>query len=210
MGNLIFDRTQLDIDNDTEKGQYTHTDLNRVESWCKYIADVLNGYNYYVSIDAKTNWKESDYHWSEDLERIRNNVNRLKQAYFSFTQIPANLEYMTIEKANDIEKILHEIDYVLRCMENNFVYCGVAVCGQDRVWQQRFRKPKIWNAQPYKLSQYADTDTLKIIATDSGINLESSTEILGLAVIDKRDDVFASIQSINNSMKIIDGLVGGV
>lgn len=208
MGNLIFDRTQLDIDNDTEKGQYTHTDLNRVESWCKYIADVLNGYNYYVSIDAKTNWKESDYHWSEDLERIRQNVNRLKEAYFSFTQIPANLEYMTWQKANDIEKILFEIDKIIGYMENDFIYCGVPSCGQNRLWQQRFRKLKTWNAQPYKLSQFLDTDTLKMIATDNGIKHESSTQILGITQIDKRDDVFASIESTNNSMKKIDDLVG--
>ncbi len=208
MKNLIFDRTQLDIDNDTEKGQYTYTDLNRVEEWCRYLADILNGYNYYVSIETKTDWLESDYHYSQDLERIRKNVNRLKEAYFSFTQIPKNLEYMTIEQANDIEKILYEIDYILAGMENNFVYCGVAGCGQDRVWQQRFRKPKTWISQPYKLSQYADTDTLKMIATESNKSIKSSTEILGLAEIDKRDDVFASIQAINDSMQAIDDLVG--
>ena len=140
MQNLIFDRTQLDIDNDTEKGQYTYTDLNRVESWCKYIADVLNSYNYYVSISTRTDWKESDYHYSKDLERIRTNINRLKEAYFSFTQIPENLEYMTWQKANDIEKILYEIDKIIKHMENNFIYCGVANCGQSRLWQQRFRR----------------------------------------------------------------------
>lgn len=142
MENLIFDRTQLDLDNDTEKGQYTYTDLNRVESWCKYLADILNSYNYYVSIETKTDWIESDYHWSEDLERIRQNVNDLKEAYFAFTEIPANLEYMTIEKANDIEKILSEIDFILTSMENNFIYCSVASCGQASMWQQRFRRKK--------------------------------------------------------------------
>ncbi len=131
MENLIFDRTQLDIDNDTEKGQYTYTDLNRVEFWCKYIADILNSYNYYVSINVKTNWKESDYHWSEDLERIRDNINRLKQAYFSFTQIPENLEYMTWEKANAIEKILYEIDSLIRNMGNEFRYSNTFCSGES-------------------------------------------------------------------------------
>ena len=208
MNNLIFDRTQLDIDNDTEKGQYTYTDLNRVESWCKYIADVLNGYNYHVSINAKTDWKESDYHWSEDLERIRQNVNRLKKAYFSFTQIPENLEYMTFEKANEIEKILHELDCVLAGMESNFIYSGVADSGQDRLWQQRFRKLKIWNAQPYKLSQFPSTDTLKMIATDNNAVILIKTENLSFPQIDKRDDIYASVQAINSSMKILDRLAG--
>lgn len=140
MKKLIFDRTQLDIDNDTEKGQYTYADLNRVESCCRYLADVLNSYSYSVSIITKTNWLESDYHYSEDLERIRQNVNTLKQAYYSFTAIPENLEYMTWQKANDIERILYEIDKILKYMENNFVYAGVAACGQNRIWQQRFRR----------------------------------------------------------------------
>lgn len=140
MENLVFDRTQLDILNDTEKGQYTHIDLNRIEAWCVYLAEILNSYSYPVKIETKTNWLESDYHWSKDLERIRQNINTLKQAYFSFTQVPENLEYMTWQKANDIEKILYEIDKILKHMKNNFVYCGVAGCGQTRIWQQRFRR----------------------------------------------------------------------
>lgn len=130
MKNLIYDRTQLDIDNDTEKGQYTYTDLNRVESWCEYIANILNSYNYFVHIDVKTDWKESDYHYSEDLERIRQNVYTLKNAYYSFTQIPENLEYMTYEKANDIEKILYEINTLIENMISQFYYAGELYSGE--------------------------------------------------------------------------------
>lgn len=208
MENLIYDRTQTDVNNDTSKSYYNYNDYNRIEKWCEYLADTLNSYNYSVNINVKTNWNRKNFPSESEMERIRQNVNRLKEAYFSFTQIPKNLEYMTIEQANDIEKILYEIDYILAGMENNFVYCGVAGCGQDRVWQQRFRKPKTWISQPYKLSQYADTDTLKMIATESNKSIKSSTEILGLAEIDKRDDVFASIQAINDSMQTIDDLVG--
>lgn len=208
MKSLIFDRTQQDVLNDTEKGQYTYTDLNRVEGWCEYIANIFNSYNYFVHVDVKTDWKESDYHYSEDLERIRHNVNRLKEAYFSFTQIPDNLEYMTIEKANAIEKILSEIDYLMQGMENNFVYSGVAGCGQTRFWQQRFRKSKSWISQPYKIFQYADTDTLNMIAIENDKNIATVTSNLKLVQIDKSDDIYASIQAINNSMQILDGLVG--
>ena len=208
MDKLIFDRAQLDIDNDTEKGNYNYTDLNRIESWCQYLANKLTSYSYKVNIVTKTDCNMTDFPTSSEMERIRNNVKTLKEVYFSFTQIPENLEYMTIEKANDIEKILYEIDKILIDMENNLIYCGVAGCGQDRVWQQRFRKPKTWISQPYKLSQYADTDTLKMIATPNNKSIELSTKILGLAVIEKRDDIYASVQSINNSMQILDGLVG--
>ena len=140
MEDLIFDRTQLDIDNDTEKGNYNYNDLNRIEEWCEYLANLLTSYSYPASIQVKKNWNMSDFPTSSEMERIRNNVNRLKEAYFSFTQIPENLEYMTFEKANDIEKILYEIDKILKHMENNFVYVGVCNSGQNRIWQQRFRR----------------------------------------------------------------------
>ena len=117
MDKLIFDRTQLDIDNDTEKGNYNYTDLNRIEEWCEYLANLLTSYSYPVSIQVKKNWNMSDFPTSSEMERIRQNVNGLKEAYFSFTQIPENLEYMTFEKANDIEKILYEIDKILKHME---------------------------------------------------------------------------------------------
>lgn len=124
---------------------------------------MLNDYAYFNDITVKTDWSASEFPTYEELERIRNNVKILKEVYFSLTQIPENLDYMTYEKANDIEKILFEIDKILGDMESNFVYCGVPSCGQDRIWQQRFRKPKTWISQPYKLSQYADTDTVSLI-----------------------------------------------
>ena len=151
MDKLIYDRTQLDITNLTSKGYYNYTDLNRIETWCEYLANILNHYSYFVDIKTKTNWTMLDLPKQSEMKRIRGNINTLKQAYFSFTQIPVNLENMTWQKANDIEKILHEIDCILKWMENNFVYCGVANMGQNRVWQQRFRrkysyfKLKVWN-----------------------------------------------------------------
>lgn len=181
-----------------------------MESWCAYLEQTLAKYNYTIEprLIIKTNWNNNSFPTAIEMERIRNNVNIVKKTYTAFTRVPSNLDYMTIDKANDVERILYEIDKILSDMENNFVYCGIADCGQDRVWQQRFRKPKTWIAQPYKLSQFLDTDTLKMIATDNGIKHESSTQILGITQIDKRDDVFASIESTNNSMKKIDDLVG--
>lgn len=140
METLIYDRTQQDITDKTEKGRYNYTDFNRVESWCEYLANILNTYSYPVDIVVKTGYSLKSKPNESDLERIRINISTLKQAYFSFTKVPENLEYMTWQKANAIEKILQEIDYLLRSMENNFVYCGVAGCGQNRIWQQRFRR----------------------------------------------------------------------
>lgn len=176
MDKLIFDRTTTDLLNLTSKAYYNYTDLNRIELWCEYLAEILNSYLYSASILTKSNWTMFDFPTQSEMERIRINISTLKQAYFSFTEIPQNLENMTWQKANDIEKVLYDIDYLLRHMENNFVYCGVASCGQNRIWQQRFRRLysyfriKIWNelSQVY-WNDFTEIDTwegVSLIATD--------------------------------------------
>jgi hypothetical protein len=209
MENLIFDRTQNDLEQKTPKGYYNYTDLNRIEIWCEYLSNLLNSYSYPVSISIKKNWNMSDLPNTTDMERIRSNVNAIKTAFHAYTGVPENLNYMTIEKANAIEKILSEIDKILGYMENTFIYCRVANCNQERVWQQRFRKTKTWASQPYKLSQYALTDTINMIATNCNRSVKTTTKILGIATIDKRDDLYVGLQAINKSMQILDGLVGG-
>ncbi len=140
MEDLIYDRKEADIVNDTAKGQYNYEDFNRIESWCKYLSDSFNVNGYTLSIITKTNWSVDSYVTYEDMERIRKNVETLKEAFFCYTQIPENLKRMTWQKANEIERILYELDYFIKCMENNFVYAGVCGAGQNRVWQQRFRR----------------------------------------------------------------------
>lgn len=208
LDNLIFDRVTKDIVEGNKKGYYNFNDLNRIETWCRYLSDYLNKYNYRNHITPRTNWVMSDLPYNSELERIRKNIKTLKDTYITVSEMPDNLNLMTIDKANIIEKILDEIDYILSGMENNFVYCGIADCGRTGIWQQRFRKSKTWISQPYKLSQYSNTDTLSMIATNNRKGIKSSTSKIELTLIDKRNDIFASIESVNNNMKKIDALVG--
>lgn len=131
MENLIFDRTQNDVEQGTSKGYYNYTDLNRVEAWCEYLANLLTSYSYPVSITIKKNWTMSDLPNVNDMERIRSNVNAIKTAFHAYTNIPENLEYMTIEKANDIEKILSEIDFLTKNMISSFRYSNTFNSGES-------------------------------------------------------------------------------
>lgn len=140
MDDLIYDRTEADLLNKTDKAYYNYTDINRIEEWCEYLANKLNNYNYTVDIIVKTNWAMTDFPTVSEMERIRGNIDILKERYFAFTEVPDNLNFMGIEKANAIEKILEEINVILKNMENYFVHSGVASCGQGRLWQQRFRR----------------------------------------------------------------------
>jgi len=148
MKSLIYDRTQEDVEyalNNPDsslflKGTYNYTDLNRIEEWCEYLANELTNYNYPVSITTKTDWAMEDFPTMVQMNRIRLNVKEIKDAYYSYTNLPTNVNQMTYTKANQIEKILDEINSLFNNMRNYFVYSGVANSGQSRVWQNRFRR----------------------------------------------------------------------
>lgn len=131
MENLIFDRTQSDLENGTLKGYYNCTDLNRVETWCEYLANLLTSYSYPVSISIKKDWNMSDLPNVNDMERVRSNVNKIKTAFHAYTDVPENLNYMTIEKANSLEKILNEIDLLTKNMISYFRYSNTLNSGES-------------------------------------------------------------------------------
>ena len=131
MENLIFDRTQSDLENGTSKGYYNCADLNRVETWCEYLANLLTSYSYPVSITIKKDWNMSDLPNVNDMERVRSNVNKIKTAFHAYTGVPENLNYMTIAKANAIVKILSEIDFLTKNMISCFRYSNTFNAGES-------------------------------------------------------------------------------
>ena len=131
MENLVFVRTQNDLEESTSKGYYNYTDLNRVEVWCEYLANLLTSYSYPVSMVIKKDWAISDLPNDNDMERIRGNIDAIKTVFHEYTDIPENLNYMTIEKANAIEKILYEIYSLIRNMSNEFRYSNTFCSGES-------------------------------------------------------------------------------
>lgn len=143
---LIFDRTIQDVQNATLKGQYNVSDINRVESWCKFLADSLNDVGYNINITTKTNWNQTNMRTAVEMERVRTNIKKIMQGYYYITNIVQNAEYFDYLKANNFEKILFEIWNMMLGMRGWYVYGGVANGGQSRVWQHRFRTHfyRIW------------------------------------------------------------------
>ena len=80
------------------------------------------------------------------MERIRKNIALLKSTYCNIPQnlsVPSTLTPITINNANDIERILEDINITITNMENHFVHCGVCKAGQNRIWQQRYRLKRV-------------------------------------------------------------------
>ena len=147
MDDLIFDRTQADVTYAKEnqssennlKGAYNYTDLNRIEQWCAYLATELSNIGYQITITTKTDWTGDDFPTANQLERIRSNVSNLKAVFYANTNVPTNMNKMTIAKANAIEKILDELNNNFIGTKEWFVHSGVANSGQARLFQHRFR-----------------------------------------------------------------------
>ena len=115
-----------------ERGACTITMLNRIESAQKTLAALLNKYAYPVHISNKTDWSYSDVLDRDDYNRILNNVNTLRNAYYVYADTPNTPLYMFgYKEANDIEGILADIDNMIKSMTNNFRQCGTFNCGEE-------------------------------------------------------------------------------
>ena len=126
MDNLIFDRLSSDVDNalnnanskQYQKGSYNITDLNRVEQWCEYIKNILLEYGKKAQLEIKKDWNFRNYPTRNQIDRIRNNIDILKNLCYSIkTQEIIYNNTLDFEQANTLEKILYDIDNYIN--ENN-------------------------------------------------------------------------------------------
>ena len=132
MDTLITDRTQADVDARNDKGTYNASDLNRVGYAMNYVADRLMAAGYDPHINPKTDWKDDEWIDPEaqavylgDLAELRNQFAMMK----STPEIPPRILATGINTndglnhtwANNIEKILDDVDYLLtKSMQSRF------------------------------------------------------------------------------------------
>lgn len=113
-----------------ERGACTVTMLNRIENAQKDIAERLNKYAYTVSIINKT-WTNAQIFGYADCLRLTENADKLKNAFYTYGTTPETPGYIYGYKgANDIEKILEDIDALISDMMSKFRECGTFYCGE--------------------------------------------------------------------------------
>lgn len=124
MDSLIYNRTANDVEvalsnpNSSSflKGAYNYTDLNRVETWGKYIQECLIPYGFKSELVWKTNWVITDYPTLTQINRIRNNV----IAERDFLDLTNNIlinNTMNYEQANELERVFKNI---MECFDEDF------------------------------------------------------------------------------------------
>lgn len=193
------------------KGAYSYIDFNRVENAVEYLSDILNIYGYPNTVNVKTNWAAEDIQTISEIQRYIDNIAELKNKYYSNVEgeMPTTSNWLTIESANYLEKLLVNIEEIIINMTQNFIHCGVANCGQSRLWQQRFRRPKDYTSI-YPIDKYLVTDTVRLLTTSNTTYTGKYTSTLTLPQVDIFDDVGGSIAAFNNAFTYLDNLIGGV
>lgn len=124
--------------NHTDQEFWNYTDLNRVNDWTLYIKNQLSTLGYNASIVSKT-WKLGDYPTPSRLATIRNNINALKNAWFTpsdWRELKKvtredGRETITAEQVNAQEWDLHLLASALDGMIASFPYAGEWYAGEE-------------------------------------------------------------------------------
>lgn len=106
------------------KGAYNYTDLNRVESAVAAIASMMG-----VSVETVTTWSAADVPTESDAARFLANIRKLRtvcQGLSNTPATPSSMYRMTYVTANNIEKILTDIETVIY----SWARCGELYCGE--------------------------------------------------------------------------------
>lgn len=123
----------LHLITDRKGGFYNASDLNRVGAAVEYLAERLNSAGYLIAVTPKTNWTIGDTHDITDMDSYLANVAEIRAALSvlpSTPNLPENMRFIMYEQANDIEKVLKDVDWLINNMIAAFYYSGELYSGE--------------------------------------------------------------------------------
>lgn len=158
---MIFDRTQNDVDTarilrDTkvkfdpvtmqpinseelteseiailEKGTITINTLNRIETKQEELKNLFNEMGYWNTPIINKMWGENDIFNADEFQRILDNTNVLRQAFFVYKATPNTppISYYW-DDINSLEKILNDLDVMINDVNSNYRECGTFESGE--------------------------------------------------------------------------------
>ena len=148
---MITNRTQYDVDaaillRDTkvknfealteteiatlEKGTLTINTLNRIENKQEELKNLFNDMGYWNTPITNKVWGENDIFNVDEFQRILDNTNVLRNAFFVYKDTPntppISYHYNDI---NALEKILYDLDVMINDVKSRYKRCGTFRCG---------------------------------------------------------------------------------
>lgn len=127
MATFVYDRTFADVQAMNAKGTYNKEDLNRVISACDEIAAELTAAGFPVSLTwLRSTWTVANIPTVEEMQNYLDNIALIKAAIpNAATSIPASMSYLDYIGANNIEKMLFEIQSLIENMGAIYPRAGV-------------------------------------------------------------------------------------
>lgn len=122
---LITDRTRA--------GHYDITDLNRVGEAMYYIADRLRSCGWGIEVSPRTDWVWTDRATPAAAKRYLNNLRKIRKALVLFAttpEVPTGARPFDAQEANDIEKILVDVEDMVERTMASWYYCGDLYAGE--------------------------------------------------------------------------------
>ena len=122
-----------DGDTDTWKGAYNYTDLNRVGAAVTRITERLASAGIYIATVGKSDWTEEDYNNVEALDYYLRDISLVRGAIAVTSDtppVPDDLQGLYWWEANNIEKILEDVDYLITNMMQAWYYSGDLYSGE--------------------------------------------------------------------------------
>lgn len=112
---------------------YNVSDLNRVGEAVRYLAERFTGYGYAVTVNPKTDWTEDNVPTRKQLETYRRNIVELRRQLTvmqSTPKTPETMRFLDYLKANDIERILQDLNTLITNMEQAWFFSGDLYAGE--------------------------------------------------------------------------------
>lgn len=115
-------------------GAYNASDLNRVTEAVEYLATRIRGYgNNLDALSGQGVWSMEDIPTSDSMRRYLDNVGLIRSSISvlpSTPVVPDDMEDLSVDEANDIEKVLVDVDFLLNNMEAAWLYSGDIYSGE--------------------------------------------------------------------------------
>lgn len=114
-------------------GHYETTDLNRVGQAMQYVAARLRSCGWDVKVSPRTDWVWTDNVTPTEAQRYLGNLRKIRTALALFKttpQLPEGARPFNVQEANDIEKILLDVEDMVQRTIDGYFYSGDLYAGE--------------------------------------------------------------------------------
>jgi hypothetical protein len=116
------------------KGCYSYKDMNRVESAVETLSNKLVTLGYLKApLSVYTTWSRGHIPFENDMTRYFGNIATLRKSlpvYHTTPEAPTIDQPFNYERANDIEKILVDLEEIITKLSQSVIYAGEKMSGE--------------------------------------------------------------------------------